>query len=52
MITTADSGSIDVHMVTHEEMSRGRRRAPRREAALTPGRRLAAGRSPSLGWAH
>ncbi|WP_405087828.1 DUF4118 domain-containing protein [Microbispora sp. NBC_01389] len=44
VITTADSGSIDVHMVTHEEMSRGRRRAPRREAALTPGRRLA-------GWA-
>ncbi|TLP66604.1 sensor histidine kinase [Microbispora triticiradicis] len=44
VIATADSGSIDVHMVTHEEMSRGRRRAPRREAALTPIRRLA-------GWA-
>jgi two-component system, OmpR family, sensor histidine kinase KdpD len=29
MTTTAMSGAIDVHMVTHEEVSRGRRRAVR-----------------------
>jgi two-component system sensor histidine kinase KdpD len=38
--TTALSGSIDVHMVTHEQARRGRR--PRRPAgALTPRRRIA-----------
>ncbi|MEV2268066.1 DUF4118 domain-containing protein [Nonomuraea africana] len=40
--TTALSGSIDVHMITHEEAKRGRRRPER--AALTRKRRLA-------GWA-
>jgi two-component system sensor histidine kinase KdpD len=38
--TTALSGSIDVHMVTHEEISRGRRRPPR-SSGVTLGRRLA-----------
>ncbi|GII58774.1 sensor histidine kinase [Planotetraspora thailandica] len=42
--TTALSGSIDVHMVTHEEVSRGRGRQSRSRAALTRTRRLA-------GWA-
>ncbi|GII76385.1 sensor histidine kinase [Sphaerisporangium rufum] len=41
---TAMSGTIDVHMVTHEEARRGRRRTPRAQAALTRSRRLA-------GWA-
>ncbi|WP_157249613.1 sensor histidine kinase [Nonomuraea typhae] len=40
--TTALSGSIDVHMVTHEGTRHGRRHADR--SALTPGRRTA-------GWA-
>ena len=38
---TALSGSIDVHMVTHEQVGTGRRRLPRISAGLTPGRRLA-----------
>ncbi|MEV1169568.1 DUF4118 domain-containing protein [Nonomuraea sp. NPDC049784] len=37
--TTAMSGSIDVHMVTHEAIRKGRERA-RSRAALTRGRRL------------
>ncbi|MCW2913087.1 MAG: histidine kinase [Actinomycetia bacterium] len=37
--TTALSGSIDVHMVTHEAVSRGRR--PERLSALTRQRRMA-----------
>ncbi|RJL30059.1 ATP-binding protein [Bailinhaonella thermotolerans] len=39
--TTAMSGPIDVHMVTHEEVRRGRRRMSRSRAALTRERRLA-----------
>jgi two-component system, OmpR family, sensor histidine kinase KdpD len=39
--TTALSGSIDVHMVTHEEISKGRSRPSRTRAALTRTRRLA-----------
>ncbi|MEO3861020.1 ATP-binding protein [Acrocarpospora sp. B8E8] len=39
--TTALSGSIDVHMITHEEISRGRRRPSSSRAALTRTRRLA-----------
>ncbi|REE95058.1 sensor histidine kinase [Thermomonospora umbrina] len=39
--TTALSGSIDVHMVTHGEARRGLQR-PRRDQGLPPGRRLAA----------
>ncbi|WP_248962608.1 DUF4118 domain-containing protein [Sphaerisporangium perillae] len=42
--TTARSGTVDVHMITHEEISKGRLRAPRSRAALTRRRRLA-------GWA-
>ena len=38
--TTALSGAIDVHMVTHEEVSLGRRRSPR-AGGLTRRRRLA-----------
>jgi len=38
--TTALSGSIDVHMVTHEQIGRGRRRLPRLSAGLTLRRRL------------
>ena len=39
--TTARSGSIDVHMVTHERAGRGRSRLPRLSAGLRPRRRLA-----------
>ncbi|WP_327085348.1 DUF4118 domain-containing protein [Nonomuraea sp. NBC_01738] len=42
--TTARSGSIDVHMITHEEAKKGRRRPQRTRAALTRERRLS-------GWA-
>ncbi|MEV0612794.1 DUF4118 domain-containing protein [Nonomuraea sp. NPDC050404] len=42
--TTSRSGSIDVHMITHEEAKKGRRRPARSRAALTRTRRLA-------GWA-
>ncbi|MGP4102987.1 DUF4118 domain-containing protein, partial [Nonomuraea sp. KM90] len=42
--TTALSGSIDVHMITHEEAKKGRRHHDRSRAALTSKRRLA-------GWA-
>ncbi|MEV4364182.1 DUF4118 domain-containing protein [Nonomuraea sp. NPDC049625] len=42
--TTALSGSIDVHMITHEEVKQGRRRPERSRAALTRKRRL-------TGWA-
>ncbi|GII42102.1 sensor histidine kinase [Planotetraspora phitsanulokensis] len=42
--TTARSGSIDVHMVTHEEIRKGRRRPSKSRAALTRRRRLS-------GWA-
>ncbi|MET8864835.1 DUF4118 domain-containing protein [Nonomuraea sp. NPDC004580] len=42
--TTSLSGSIDVHLVPHEEAKRGRRRPERGRAALTRTRRLA-------GWA-
>ncbi|MEV4804405.1 DUF4118 domain-containing protein [Nonomuraea sp. NPDC049421] len=42
--TTSLSGSIDVHLVPHEEAKRGRRRPERSRAALTRTRRLA-------GWA-
>ncbi|HEV7653474.1 MAG TPA: DUF4118 domain-containing protein [Mycobacteriales bacterium] len=38
---TAQSGSIDVHMVTHEQVGRGRGRLPRLSAGLTLRRRLA-----------
>ncbi|MET7331123.1 DUF4118 domain-containing protein [Nonomuraea sp. NPDC005650] len=38
--TTALSGSIDVHMITHEEAKQGRRRPERSRAALTRKRRL------------
>ncbi|HEY7103407.1 MAG TPA: DUF4118 domain-containing protein [Mycobacteriales bacterium] len=38
--TTALSGSIDVHMVTHEQIGRGRRGLPRLSAGLTLRRRL------------
>ncbi|MFI1987789.1 DUF4118 domain-containing protein [Actinoplanes sp. NPDC020271] len=40
MTTTALSGSIDVHLVTHERAGRGRRRE-RMPAALSRGRRIA-----------
>ncbi len=39
--TTRLSGSIDVHMVTHEQARTGRRRLPRISGGLTPRRRLA-----------
>ncbi|GAA4058849.1 ATP-binding protein [Nonomuraea soli] len=42
--TIAQSGSIDVHMITHAEAKRGRRRRQRSRAALTRRRRL-------TGWA-
>ncbi|WP_246649931.1 sensor histidine kinase [Nonomuraea coxensis] len=42
--TASLSGSIDVHLVTHEEVKKGRRRPERARAALTRERRLA-------GWA-
>ncbi|WP_055483052.1 DUF4118 domain-containing protein [Sphaerimonospora mesophila] len=42
--TIARSGPIDVHMITHDEARRGRRRSSGSRAALTRGRRLA-------GWA-
>jgi two-component system sensor histidine kinase KdpD len=42
--TTALSGSIDVHLVTHEEIKKGRSPSARTRAALTRRRRLA-------GWA-
>ncbi|MEU1389821.1 MULTISPECIES: ATP-binding protein [unclassified Nonomuraea] len=42
--TTARSGSIDVHMITHEEAEQGRRRPARTRAALTRTRRAS-------GWA-
>ncbi|RBQ22166.1 histidine kinase [Spongiactinospora rosea] len=42
--TTARSGSIDVHMVTHAEARRGRRMPPRTDAGLPKARRL-------TGWA-
>ncbi|MEV1169124.1 DUF4118 domain-containing protein, partial [Nonomuraea sp. NPDC049784] len=38
--TTALSGSIDVHMITHEEAQKGRSRPERSRAALTTKRRL------------
>jgi two-component system sensor histidine kinase KdpD len=38
--TTKLSGSIDVHMVTHEEVGKGRRRLPRISGGLTLRRRL------------
>ncbi|WP_157249222.1 sensor histidine kinase [Nonomuraea typhae] len=41
--TTALSGSIDVHMITHEEVKKGRRRPERTGAALTKTRRM-------IGW--
>jgi two-component system sensor histidine kinase KdpD len=40
VITTAQSGPIDVHLVTHEEI-RNRRRAKPTRAGLAPSRRLA-----------
>ncbi|HVD29836.1 MAG TPA: DUF4118 domain-containing protein, partial [Mycobacteriales bacterium] len=40
VMTTAQSGSIDVHMVTHEKVGRGRRRLPRLSAGLTVRRKL------------
>ncbi len=46
--TTKHSGSIDVHMVTHEEAGRGRRRLPRISGGLTIRRRLA-GAAPAAG---
>ncbi|GAA2308959.1 sensor histidine kinase KdpD [Nonomuraea roseoviolacea subsp. roseoviolacea] len=39
--TTARSGSIDVHMITHAEAQRGRARPARSRAALTRRRRVA-----------
>ncbi|MFI7613620.1 ATP-binding protein [Nonomuraea terrae] len=39
--TIARSGSIDVHMITHEEVRMGRRRPARARAALTRKRRVA-----------
>ncbi|GAA0966428.1 sensor histidine kinase KdpD [Acrocarpospora macrocephala] len=39
--TTAMSGTIDVHMITHDEAKRGRRRPSRSRAALTRTRRRA-----------
>jgi two-component system, OmpR family, sensor histidine kinase KdpD len=39
--TTAQSGAIDVHLVTHEEVGRGRRRGLRLSSALSQRRRLA-----------
>ncbi|GIH73166.1 sensor histidine kinase [Sphaerimonospora thailandensis] len=42
--TIARSGAIDVHMITHDEVMRGRHRSSRSRAALTRTRRL-------TGWA-
>ncbi|MFI6485534.1 DUF4118 domain-containing protein, partial [Nonomuraea sp. NPDC050663] len=39
--TTVRSGSIDVHMITHGEAKKGRRRTSRSRAALTRRRRIA-----------
>ncbi len=39
--TTANSGPIDVHLVTHEEVGQGRRAAMRANSALSQRRRLA-----------
>jgi two-component system, OmpR family, sensor histidine kinase KdpD len=39
--TTAHSGSIDVHLVTHEQIGRGRRRSLRVTSALSGRRQLA-----------
>jgi len=39
--TTAESGPIDVHLVTHEEAQRGWRRPTGTKSALSPQRRLA-----------
>jgi two-component system, OmpR family, sensor histidine kinase KdpD len=39
--TAAESGSIDVHLVTHEQVARRRRRRSRFRSALSPGRRAA-----------
>ncbi|HZM79727.1 MAG TPA: DUF4118 domain-containing protein [Candidatus Limnocylindrales bacterium] len=39
--TTAESGPIDVHLVTHEEAKRGRRLSAGSKSALSPTRRLA-----------
>ncbi|GAB1818757.1 DUF4118 domain-containing protein [Herbidospora sp. RD11066] len=39
--TTAQSGSIDVHMITHAEAKQGRARRQRSRAALTRRRRIA-----------
>ncbi|GIH03647.1 sensor histidine kinase [Rhizocola hellebori] len=39
--TTAESGSIDVHLVTHAEVNRGRRLPAGTASALSPHRRLA-----------
>jgi two-component system sensor histidine kinase KdpD len=39
--TTAHSGAIDVHLVTHEEVGQGRRRGLRATSALSQRRRLA-----------
>ena len=38
--TTAESGAIDVHLVTHEEAKRGRRLRAGSRSALSPARRL------------
>jgi two-component system sensor histidine kinase KdpD len=39
--TTALSGPIDVHLVTHEEIGRGHRKLPGGTTSLSPGRKLA-----------
>ena len=39
--TTAESGSIDVHLVTHDEAKKGRRLSGGTASALSPQRRLA-----------
>ena len=38
--TTAESGAIDVHLVTHEQAQRGRRLSAGSRSALSPARRL------------
>ena len=47
--TTAESGSIDVHLVTHEEVAQLRRRPGRTRSALSPGRRIAGFALAALG---
>ncbi|WP_101789532.1 sensor histidine kinase [Nonomuraea indica] len=47
--TTALSGSIDVHLVTHEEIKKGRSRPARSQAVLTRKRRLAGWTAALLG---